>query len=58
MLKTPSYLVDITEAKQLEEDFEIGEETYEKITLESFGRRAMLACPAFLASRAMRLEKD
>ncbi len=36
----------------------MGEETYEKIELESFGRRAILAARQTLASRVGDLEKD
>jgi N utilization substance protein A len=54
----PITQIGITEAKKIEEDFDIGEETYEKIELESFGRRAILAARQTLASRVSDLEKD
>lgn len=57
-VENPITQIGITEAKNLEEDFEIGEETYEKIELESFGRRAILAARQTLASRVGDLEKD
>jgi N utilization substance protein A len=57
-VENPITQIGITEAKQLEEDFEVGEETYEKIELESFGRRAILAARQTLASRVGDLEKD
>ena len=57
-VENPILQIGITEAKALEEDFEIGEETYEKIELESFGRRAILAARQTLASRVGDLEKD
>ena len=57
-VENPILQIGITEAKSLEEDFEIGEETYEKIELESFGRRAILAARQTLASRVGDLEKD
>jgi N utilization substance protein A len=57
-VENPILQIGITEAKALEADFEIGEETYEKIELESFGRRAILAARQTLASRVGDLEKD
>jgi N utilization substance protein A len=57
-VENPITQIGITEAKLLEEDFEIDEETYEKIELESFGRRAILAARQTLASRVGDLEKD
>jgi N utilization substance protein A len=50
-VENPILQIGITEAKALEADFEIDEETYEKIELESFGRRAILAARQTLASR-------
>lgn len=50
--------IGITDARKIETDFEVGEETYEKIELESFGRRAILAARQTLASRVGDLEKD
>jgi len=57
-VENPITQIGITEAQQIEEDFDIGEETYEKIELESFGRRAILAARQTLASRVGDLEKD
>lgn len=57
-VENPIMQIGITEAQLIEEDFEVGEETYEKIELESFGRRAILAARQTLASRIGDLEKD
>ncbi|HLP52651.1 MAG TPA: transcription termination factor NusA [Chitinophagales bacterium] len=57
-VENPITQIGITDAQKIEEDFDIGEETYEKITLESFGRRAVLAARQTLASRVGDLEKD
>jgi transcription termination/antitermination protein NusA len=57
-VENPITQIGLTEAKKIEEDFDIGEETYEKIELESFGRRAVLAARQTLASRVGDLEKD
>lgn len=50
--------VEITSAKTIEPDMEVGEELYEAITIESFGRRAILAARQTLISRVLDLEKD
>ena len=57
-VENPITQIGLTEAQKIEEDFDIGEETYEKIELESFGRRAILAARQTLASRVGDLEKD
>jgi N utilization substance protein A len=57
-VENPITQIGITEARKIEEDFDIGEETYEKIELESFGRRSVLAARQTLASRVGDLEKD
>ncbi len=57
-VEDPIIQIGITDAQKIEEDFEVGEETYEKIELESFGRRAILAARQTLASRVGDLEKD
>lgn len=57
-VENPITQIAISEARAIEEDFEVGEETYEKIELESFGRRAILAARQTLASRIGDLEKD
>ncbi|NND77646.1 MAG: transcription termination/antitermination protein NusA [Flavobacteriales bacterium] len=50
--------ISLTEAKKIEEDFEVGEEVSEELKLEDFGRRNILALRQNLASRIMDLEKD
>ena len=45
--------VEITAAKKIEPDMEVGEELYEPITIESFGRRAILAARQTLISRVL-----
>ncbi|MCB0641272.1 MAG: transcription termination/antitermination protein NusA, partial [Phaeodactylibacter sp.] len=48
----------ISEALSIDEDYEIGEECYEQLQLEEFGRRAIMAARQTLISRIMELEKD
>lgn len=57
-VEDPIKQIGLTEAQAIEADFDLGEETYEKIELESFGRRAILAARQTLASRVSDLEKD
>jgi N utilization substance protein A len=50
--------VSITEAQEIDEDYDVGEECYEQLELEEFGRRSVLAARQTLISRIMELEKD
>ncbi len=50
--------ISISEALAIDEDYEIGEECYEQLELEDFGRRAIMAARQTLISRIMELEKD
>ncbi len=50
--------ISISEAQAIEEDYEIGEECYEQLHLEEFGRRSIMAARQTLISRIMDLEKD
>lgn len=50
--------IPLSEAKKIEEDFEVGEECSEEIPFESFGRRNIMAMRQNLISRILELEKD
>lgn len=50
--------ITLAEAQKVDPDLELGDECYEEITLESFGRRAILAARQTLISRILELEKD
>ena len=50
--------ISISEALSIDEDYEVGEECYEQLTLEEFGRRSIMAARQTLISRIMELEKD
>lgn len=50
--------ISLSEARKLEPDFEIGEETYERIELVDFGRRAVMMARQTLIQRIKDLEKD
>ncbi|MVN90689.1 transcription termination factor NusA [Mucilaginibacter aquatilis] len=50
--------IELAEAHKHDPDLEVGEEFIEQITLESFGRRAILAARQTLVSKILELEKD
>jgi len=50
--------ISLTEARQIEPDFEIGEEVSEEIKLEDFGRRAVMTARQTLIQKIKDLEKD
>ena len=50
--------IKITDAKRIEEDFEIGEEVAEDVKLEDFGRRMVMTARQTLIQKVKDLEKD
>lgn len=56
-VEDPNAEISLSDAKKLDETYEVGEEVAEEIKLESFGRRAVLSIRQNLASRIMDLEK-
>ncbi|SDM17711.1 NusA antitermination factor [Daejeonella rubra] len=50
--------IELAEAKAIDADLEVGDDYIEQITLESFGRRAILAARQTLVSKILELEKD
>ncbi len=50
--------ISSSEALSIDDDYEVGDECYEQLGLEDFGRRAILAARQTLISRIMELEKD
>jgi N utilization substance protein A len=50
--------ISLTDAKKIEPDFEIGEDVSEKVDLEYFGRRAVLAVRQNLVQKILELEKS
>lgn len=50
--------ISLSEAKKIDEDFEVGEEVTDELHLEDFGRRTILNLRQTLASKIMELEKD
>jgi len=58
MVEDPVTQVAYTEAIKVEPDFEVGEDLTERLYLEDFGRRSVLALRQNLVSRISELEKD
>lgn len=50
--------VSLTEARMVDESLTVGEECYEQLGIDDFGRRAIMAARQTLMSRIMELEKD
>ncbi|TSD64857.1 transcription termination/antitermination protein NusA [Inquilinus sp. KBS0705] len=50
--------IELAEARLTDPDLEVGDDFIEQITLESFGRRAILAARQTLVSKILELEKD
>jgi transcription termination/antitermination protein NusA len=50
--------ISLSDAQKIEPDFEVGEEVYEKIELEDFGRRAVMMARQTLMQKIKDLEKD
>lgn len=50
--------IELAEVKAIDADLEVGDDYIEQITLESFGRRAILAARQTLVSKILELEKD
>jgi transcription termination/antitermination protein NusA len=50
--------VSESEALSIDEGVSVGEECYEQLSIEDFGRRAIMAARQTLVSRIMELEKD
>ncbi|MRX47400.1 transcription termination factor NusA [Pedobacter puniceum] len=50
--------IELADAHKVDPDLEVGDDFIEQITLESFGRRAILAARQTLVSKILELEKD
>ena len=57
-VEDPNLEIAISDALKIDEDLEVGEDTIEQISIEHFGRRAILAARQTLVSRISDLEKD
>jgi N utilization substance protein A len=50
--------IELADVHKIDADLEVGDDFIEQITLESFGRRAILAARQTLVSKILELEKD
>lgn len=57
-VENPLEQIAISEAVKIDEDYEIGEDCYDQMYIEDFGRRAVLAARQTLISRILDLEKN
>ncbi len=54
----PNKQISLSEARQIEEDYEVGEDVSEKIDVSQFGRRSILTLRQTLASKILELEHE
>jgi len=57
-LEDPNTQIPLSEAKKIDEDYEVGEEVSDEVKLHDFGRRAILALRQHLTTRILDLEKS
>lgn len=57
-LEDPNIEISLTEAKKIDEDFEVGEEVTDEVFFEDFGRRAILNLRQTLTSKILELQKE
>ena len=57
-VKNPNFQISLSEAKKIDNDYEIGEEVTDEVKFLDFGRRAILTLRQNLSSRILELEKD
>src|SRR5690554_1328411 len=57
-LESTTHQISLSEAKKIDDDYEIGEDVTNEVKLEDFGRREVLSIRQNLVSRIMDLEKN
>ncbi|MFW5851876.1 MAG: transcription termination factor NusA [Bacteroidota bacterium] len=57
-LESTTHQISLSEAKKIDDDYEIGEDVTNEVKLEDFGRREVLSIRQNLISRIMDLEKN
>ena len=57
-VEDPNLQISLSQAKKIDEDYEVGEEVTDEVKLADFGRRAILALRQNLSARIMELEKN
>ncbi|QQS49824.1 MAG: transcription termination/antitermination protein NusA [Bacteroidota bacterium] len=57
-VEDPNLQISLSEAKKIDEDYEVGEDVTDEVKLVDFGRRAILALRQNLTARILDLEKS
>ena len=57
-VEDPAVQIPLSKAKEIDEDYEAGEDVTDEVKLGDFGRRAILALRQNLSARIMELEKN
>ncbi len=57
-VEDPNRQISLSDARKIDEDYEVGEEVTSEVQLSEFGRRAILALRQNLTSRIMELERN
>lgn len=57
-VQDPNMEISLSDARKVEDDYEVGEEVTEQVHFSEFGRRAILTLRQTLASRILELEHD
>jgi N utilization substance protein A len=57
-LNNPNMQISLTEAREIDSSYEIGEEVTDEVIFANFGRRAILTLRQTLSSKILELEKD
>ena len=57
-LEDPNLQISLTDAKKIDEDYEIDEDVTDTVDFLSFGRRAILTLRQTLSSKILELQKD
>jgi N utilization substance protein A len=57
-LEDENLQISISEAKKIDEDYEVGEEVTDEVKLEDFGRRVILSLRQHLTSKILEIERN
>ena len=57
-LEDPNLQISLSRAKEIDEDYEVGEEVTDEVRLEDFGRRAILSLRQHLTSKILEIERN
>lgn len=57
-LEDPNLQIPLSRAKEIDDDYEVGEEVTDEVRLEDFGRRAILSLRQHLTSKILEIERN